>query len=112
MAAEDGQTRVDLAMVAARLDAIEKRMDRQEEANQRRADRQDNDVRELTRTVVELSKAIAGLAAKVAVAPGIGQASPAPQQVNGATVGASGGLALLGAVLGSKLASWLGISAP
>ncbi|MFN6954750.1 MAG: hypothetical protein ACK4PG_08145 [Acetobacteraceae bacterium] len=72
---------------------------------ERRLAEGDKDMRELTRTVTELVKAMAGLTARLSLAAGgVHGASPAIPATGAAAAGG-----IVGAAVGAKLASWLGL---
>jgi hypothetical protein len=72
---------------------------------ERRLAEGDKDMRELTRTVTELVKAMAGLTARLSLAAGgVPGASPAIPATGAAAAGG-----IVGAAVGAKLASWLGL---
>jgi hypothetical protein len=71
---------------------------------ERRLAEGDKDMRELTRTVTELVKAMAGLTARLTLSAGVPGASPAIPATGAAAAGG-----IIGAAVGAKLASWFGL---
>ncbi len=85
----------ELGAIVARLTEIERRLGEG-----------DADMRELTRTVTELVRAMAGLTARLSLAA-VGSTGGMPMAVPATGAAAAGGI--IGAAMGAKLASWFGL---
>lgn len=85
----------ELGAIIARLTEIERRLGEG-----------DADMRELTRTVTELVKAMAALTARLSLSA-VGSGSSMPMAVPATGAAAAGGI--IGAAMGAKLASWFGL---
>ena len=85
----------ELGAIIARLTEIERRLGEG-----------DADMRELTRTVTELVRAMAGLTARLSLAA-VGSPGGMPMTVPATGAAAAGGI--IGAAMGAKLASWFGL---
>ena len=86
----------ELGAIIARLTEIERRLGEG-----------DADMRELTRTVTELVKAMAALTARLSLSAVGSSSGVIPMAVPATGAAAAGGI--IGAAMGAKLASWFGL---